>query len=151
MPTNALRNKVAALLAQQSVRYLINGLAATAVHFVVLTFNLKILSWDSAGIANLVAAVFGISVSFLGSRYFVFQGSVEPLLKQMYRFIFLYKAIALLHGALMYVWACKSCAATGVTSEWFLKYEIPKIFHCNGVICCVAIDDLYTARTLSAC
>ena len=105
MPTNALRNKVAALLAQQSVRYLINGLAATAVHFVVLTFNLKILSWGSAGIANLVAAVFGISVSFLGSRYFVFQGSVEPLLKQMYRFIFLYTAIALLHGALMYVWA----------------------------------------------
>ena len=105
MPTSSLRGKVAALLAQQSVRYLINGLVATAVHFVVLTFNLKVLGWSSAGIANLVAAVFGISVSFLGSRYFVFQGSLEPLLRQIYRFIFLYAAVALLHGALMYVWA----------------------------------------------
>jgi len=105
MPTSTLRGKVSALLAKQSVKYLINGLVATAVHFLVLTFNLKVLGWSSAGIANLVAAVFGICTSFLGSRYFVFQGSVGPLLKQIYRFIFLYAAIALLHGALMYVWA----------------------------------------------
>jgi putative flippase GtrA len=105
MPTSTLRGKVAALLAKQSVRYLINGLAATAVHFVVLTFNLKVLGWGSAGIANLVAAVFGITASFLGSRYFVFQGSVEPLVNQIYRFIFLYAAIAFLHGTLMYLWA----------------------------------------------
>ena len=105
MLISTARSKVAALLAQQSVRYLINGLAATAVHFAVLTFNLKVLGWGSAGIANLVAAVFGITASFLGSRYFVFRGSQEPLFKQVYRFIFLYAAIALLHGALMYVWA----------------------------------------------
>lgn len=105
MPSSTLSGKVSALLAQQSVRYLINGLAATAVHFAVLTFNLTVLDWSSAGIANLVAAVFGITASFLGSRYFVFQGSAEPLFKQVYRFIFLYAAIALLHGALMYVWA----------------------------------------------
>ena len=105
MPISSVRSQVAALLAQQSVRYLINGLAATAVHFAVLTFNLQVLGWGSAGVANLVAAVFGIAASFLGSRYFVFRGSVEPLSKQIYRFIFLYAAIALLHGALMYVWA----------------------------------------------
>lgn len=105
MQTSTARSKVAALLAQQSVRYLINGAAATAVHFAMLTFNLKVLGWGSAGIANLVAAVFGIAASFLGSRYFVFRGSREPLFKQVYRFIFLYAAIALLHGALMYVWA----------------------------------------------
>ncbi len=105
MLTSRVRGKAEALLAQQSVRYLLNGLAATAVHFVVLTFNLKVLGWSSAGISNLVAAVFGIAASFLGSRHFVFRGSVEPLFKQVYRFIFLYAAIALLHGALMYVWA----------------------------------------------
>ena len=105
MPTSSVRGNVVALLAQQSVRYLINGLAATAVHFAVLIFNLKILGWGSAGVANLVAAVFGITASFVGSRYFVFQGSREPLFKQVYRFIFLYATIALLHGALMYVWA----------------------------------------------
>lgn len=105
MLISTVRGTVAALLTQQSVRYLINGLAATAIHFAVLTFNLKVLAWSSAGIANLVAAVFGITASFLGSRYFVFHGSAEPLAKQIYRFIFLYAAIALLHGALMYVWA----------------------------------------------
>ena len=105
MLTSRVRGKAEALLAQQSVRYLLNGLAATAVHFVVLTFNLKVLGWSSAGISNLVAAVFGIAASFLGSRHFVFRGSVEPFFKQVYRFIFLYTAIALLHGALMYVWA----------------------------------------------
>ena len=98
-------SRVVTLLGQQSVRYLLNGLAATGVHFAVLTFNLKVLGWGSAGAANLVAAVFGITASFLGSRYFVFDGSAEPLLKQVYRFIFLYAAIALLHGALMHVWA----------------------------------------------
>ena len=105
MPISTARSKVAALLAQQSVRYLINGLAATAVHFAVLTFNLKVLDWGSAGVANFVAAVLGSTASFLGGRYFVFQGSRERLLKQIYRFIFLYSALALLHGALMYVWA----------------------------------------------
>ena len=91
-------------MASQPVRYLINGLTATGIHFLVLTFNLKVLGWSSAGIANLVAAVFGIAASFLGSRYFVFNNSTETLAAQLYRFILLYAAIALLHGALLYVW-----------------------------------------------
>jgi putative flippase GtrA len=82
----------------------VNGLVATAVHFLVLTFNLKVLEWNSAGAANLIAALFGISVSFLGSRYYVFNGSLEPLVKQLYRFMLLYAAIAILHGLLMYIW-----------------------------------------------
>lgn len=88
----------------QPVRYLINGLAATAIHFLVLTINLKYLNWSSAGLSNLVASVFGICASFIGSRYFVFQNSSESLLDQIYRFILLYLSIALLHGALMYLW-----------------------------------------------
>ena len=101
MPIDALRRKS---LSSKPVRYLINGLAATGIHFLVLTFNLKVLGWSSAGIANLVAAVFGIAASFLGSRYFVFNNSTETLAAQLYRFILLYAAIALLHGALLYVW-----------------------------------------------
>ncbi len=92
------------LFKRQSVRYVINGLLATAVHFGVLTFNLNWLAWKSAGVSNLVAAIFGIATSFIGSRYYVFQGSTEPLVRQAFRFIFLYIAIALLHGALMYLW-----------------------------------------------
>jgi putative flippase GtrA len=93
-----------ARLNKQPIRYIVNGLVATAVHFLVLTFNLKVLEWNSAGVANLVAAIFGISVSFLGSRYYVFNGSLEPLVKQLYRFMLLYAVIAILHGLLMYVW-----------------------------------------------
>ncbi len=92
-------------LQSQPFRYIVNGLVATGVHFLVLTFNLKVLGWSSAGVANLVAAVFGITTSFAGSRYYVFHGSAEPLFRQIYRFIFLYAAIALLHGALLYVWS----------------------------------------------
>ena len=91
-------------LGSQPIRYLINGLVATGIHFLVLTFNLKVLDWRSAGVANIVAAAFGIAASFLGSRYFVFNNSIEPLFAQLYRFIFLYAMIALLHGALLYVW-----------------------------------------------
>lgn len=93
-----------ASLNKQSIRYIINGLFATAVHFLVLTFNLEVLDWSSAGVANLVAAVFGIFASFIGSRYYVFKGSLEPLVKQLYRFMLLYAVIAVLHGLLMYVW-----------------------------------------------
>jgi len=93
-----------AKLNKQPIRYVINGLVATAVHFLVLTFLLKALDWNSAGFANLIAAVFGISASFIGSRYYVFNESLEPLLKQLYRFMLLYAAIAILHGLLMFVW-----------------------------------------------
>jgi len=93
-----------ASLNKQSIRYIINGLVATAVHFFILTFNLEVLDWSSAGVANLVAAAFGISASFIGSRYYVFYGSLEPLVKQLYRFMLLYVVIAILHGLLMYVW-----------------------------------------------
>lgn len=92
------------LMLSQPVRYLINGLVATAIHFLVLTINLKLLGWSSAGLSNFVASIFGICASFVGSRYFVFQYSSEALSAQIYRFILLYLAIALLHGALLYIW-----------------------------------------------
>lgn len=89
----------------QLARYIANGVFATALHFGVLTFNLKILGWQSAGLANLVAAVFGLAASFLGSRYYVFRGSSESLYQQALRFLVLYILISLLHGALMHVWS----------------------------------------------
>lgn len=104
MPNSHPSSTLTARLNKQPIRYIINGLVATAVHFLFLTFNLKVLKWNSAGVASLIAAIFGISVSFLGSRYYVFNGSLEPLVKQLYRFMLLYAAIAILHGLLMYVW-----------------------------------------------
>jgi putative flippase GtrA len=88
----------------EMVRYIINGLFATAVHFGVLTFNLDVLHVPWAGLANLMAAVVAIAVSFSGSRWFVFRGHADPILRQLWRFGLLYAAIAMLHTALLYVW-----------------------------------------------
>lgn len=84
---------------------MINGLVATAVHFFVLQINLKILDFSSAGLANFVAVFFGIAVSFVGSRYFVFKAHKQSIFRQVFKFAGLYIAIALIHGGVMYAWS----------------------------------------------
>ncbi|MCY7317129.1 MAG: GtrA family protein [Ramlibacter sp.] len=88
----------------QVARYIVNGLLATAVHYGVLTFCLAVLKLPSAGVANLIAAVFGITASFFGSRYFVFRRPDEPMRSQAARFALLYGAIALLHALVLALW-----------------------------------------------
>ena len=123
------------------LRYAINGFVATAVHFAVLAFNLHVLHFSSAGLANLTASLFGISASFVGSRYFVFPRTGEPIVAEALRFSGLYGAIALLHGAVLLVSAdaitsvsttarvscwllsCRSLLAIWVTNFWCSKYE----------------------------
>jgi putative flippase GtrA len=85
-------------------RYSINGVVATGVHYGVLTFNLYALNILSAGVANLIAAIFGIGVSFLGSRYFVFPQTGEAIITQVVKFSGLYGAIAVLHGIVLFIW-----------------------------------------------
>lgn len=85
-------------------RYVVNGLAATAVHYGVLSFCLDVLKLPSAGLSNLIAACFGISVSFLGSRYFVFRRPDEPIGRQAARFGSLYAVIAVLHALVLALW-----------------------------------------------
>ena len=95
-------------------RYLVNGLVATAVHYGVLTFNLNVLDFRSAGAANGVAAVAGIATSFAGSRYFVFRRASDSVTRQAARFVALYGAIALLHAAILWLW----------TDRWRLDYRL---------------------------
>ena len=98
----------------QVARYIANGLLATAVHFSVLQINLKLLGMTSAGLANFIAAFFGITASFVGSRYFVFQAHLQPILRQALMFGGLYAAIACLHGLVLYAW----------TDRWGWDYRI---------------------------
>ncbi|GAA4409085.1 hypothetical protein GCM10011450_27200 [Advenella faeciporci] len=86
-------------------RYIVNGLVATAVHYSVLMANLELLDFQSAGVANFVAALFGIMVSYFGSRYFVFKNTVESIISQASKFGILYGLIAILHGFVLFVWA----------------------------------------------
>jgi putative flippase GtrA len=97
----------------QMARFAVNGVAATAVHFSVLTFAIEVVRIPSAGLANLFAAVFGISASFLGSRYFVFRRADQPIAGQAAKFVALYGAIALLHGMVLALW----------TDWWGLDYR----------------------------
>lgn len=85
-------------------RYILNGIVATIVHFIALTINIELLHFSSAGLANFVAALFGITVSFLGSRYFVFRGTQGNLFPQMFKFSGLYGFIAVLHGITLWFW-----------------------------------------------
>lgn len=89
---------------QQLIRYIINGLVATAVHFSVLTFNLDVLGFQSAGVANLFAAIAGIGTSFLGGRYYVFENKDGSFAHQLGKFVLLYATIACLHGLILLVW-----------------------------------------------
>ncbi len=90
--------------AQEIIRYGINGIIATFVHYGALTFNLNVLNFPSAAVANMVAAVFGISTSFLGSHYYVFPHTGEAIITQAIKFSGLYGAIAVLHGLVLLIW-----------------------------------------------
>lgn len=92
------------MLNREPVRYIINGLIATSVHYSILNFNILILTMESAGLANFIAAIFGITTSFIGSRYFVYKNHTNTLTSQVFRFLLLYGSIAILHGFVLYLW-----------------------------------------------
>lgn len=86
-------------------RFLISGLVATVVHYGVLTFNLEVVGFGSAGLANLYAAAAGISASFLGNRLYVFSGSKrQPWLPQALKFSGVYSTVAVMHGLVLWLW-----------------------------------------------
>ena len=96
--------KISNLMRLQILRYAVNGLVATAVHFAVLQINLNVVGIKLAGVANFIAAFFGIATSFVGSRYFVFQASQNSIWHQLSKFGGLYGAIALFQGGVLYAW-----------------------------------------------
>jgi len=90
---------------EQLFRYGVNGLVATGVHYGALVMLIEQFRLSSAGAANLLAALIGICVSFLGNRYFVFKQTQSAVFRQAWRFSLLYGAIALVHGAVLFLWA----------------------------------------------
>lgn len=86
------------------IRYIINGLVATAVHFGILSGILWLFPDSYAGLANGIAAIFGITTSYIGSRYYVFQKREESIKTQGIKFVALYGTIALFHAFVLFVW-----------------------------------------------
>lgn len=105
MPAGSNRNRINSALRDRFFG-ICNGLVATAVHYTILRFNLEVLGLHSAGLANGIAAIFGIIVSFIGNRYFVFRIVIVqvPLAKQVLLFILTYFCIALIHTCILYFW-----------------------------------------------
>jgi putative flippase GtrA len=89
---------------RQFLRFVVNGLAATAVHFSVLLFLREIIGLPSAGLANFLAAIPGISASFLGNRFYVFRSRNAPWTGQAGRFLALYATCAAMHGLFLWAW-----------------------------------------------
>ena len=89
--------------AAEAARFVVNGLVATGVHFGALTFGLEVLHIPLAALANFLAALFGITASFIGNRYFVFRGHSESLVAQATRFVGIYLLIACLHAGLLFI------------------------------------------------
>ena len=89
---------------REAIRYIANGLFATLIHYIALTANIEILKIQSAGLANTLAAAIGITVSFIGSRIFVFQKQTNNIYTQATKFIALYASFALMHGIILFAW-----------------------------------------------
>jgi len=89
---------------KELVRYVINGLVATAVHYGVLSVCMENLNLGSAGFSNLLASTVGIVCSFLGNRYFVFRCYDQAIFNQAIKFAGLYVSIALLNGFILFLW-----------------------------------------------
>ena len=86
------------------LRYAINGLLATGVHYALLSVLVGPMGLRPFALANLLAAVIGTVTSFFGNRQFVFKAVGGSVRLQAARFIAIYAALALIHSAYMYVW-----------------------------------------------
>lgn len=93
------------LKVKEVFRYVLNGVAATGIHYLVLYYCIEIFKFNSIGLANFCASLVGISFSFLGNRYFVFGLNNQRLISQFIKFISSYSLVAFLHAAFLYVWS----------------------------------------------
>jgi len=88
----------------QGMRFIVNGLGATAVNYAVLVILIEYAGLRFAGVAALLSAIAGISASFVGNRLFVFR-SKAPVLTESIRFNVLYAGIALFQAVCMGLWS----------------------------------------------
>jgi len=85
-------------------KFIINGLIATFVHYIVLYFNMEIIGMTSATVANLIGASFGITVSFFGNRNFVFLSKNSAIHFQAMGFIILQSILVAMQSIIVYIW-----------------------------------------------
>ena len=87
------------------IRFVANGLVATAVHYSVLYAGVVIFGLESVALASVMGAAVGICSSFLGNYFFVFQNHSRPLLGRVIPFVTLYTFMLFMHGTFMLIWS----------------------------------------------
>jgi putative flippase GtrA len=85
------------------IRFVFNGIAATAAHYAALVLLIEIAGLRSAGLANGLAAIVGISVSYLGNYKHVFRSSAAHS-TTLPRFLGVYVGVALVHALALAGW-----------------------------------------------
>lgn len=89
----------------ETYKFIINGLFATLVHFLVL---LALISFSplNYGVSNFIGYIFGSISSFLGNKFFVFKisNNIHTFIQAL-KFTFLYIFLALNSGLALYIWA----------------------------------------------
>jgi|GEM_PF-1286438 len=90
--------------ARRGVRFIVNGLAATATHYLSLLLLADLLGMRPVGLANFIAAALGVVVSFVGNHHFVFR-STQKKQETVGRFLGVYGVMTVAHGVAMYLWA----------------------------------------------
>lgn len=85
------------------LRFLGVGVAAASVHFTVLAALVDLAGLRPTAIAGMVAAIAGVTASFVGNRLFVFRTTNKDWRGQAGRFVALYAATSLVHGATLYL------------------------------------------------
>ena len=96
------------------IRYLINGLLATAVHFGILSFNLNIVDFASAGFANFIASLFGIGDVRSGQSLSCIPKDRGSDYDPGQKFGCLYGVIAVFHGLVLLLWTDGMLWTTGL-------------------------------------
>lgn len=94
-----------ALFQSDVVRYIVNGLVATGVNYAVLSALVALFPEGFVWLASAAACTVGITVSFLGSRWFVFPGGRDRAAVQLGKFLGVYAAAAFLHAGVLFLWA----------------------------------------------
>ena len=96
------------------LRYIFNGLFATVVHYCVFIFSINFFNFQYAATADFIAAFFGISISFFGNKYFVFNKRATRPFAQYLFFFFFYIFLVLIHSTVIFL----------MTDILFIHYNI---------------------------
>lgn len=83
-------------------RFGLVGLAATAVHFTILTGLVEIGRCPWPAVASVIGSVFGIAISYLGNYRWTF-ARTEPHREFVSRFVFTYLATMAGHAGIMFL------------------------------------------------